>query len=71
MRLFRCPFAEVVKMWWLWISRHQIGVPPRGDVQNQEGECYKTMEAPFFFVGRLRLWSETIIELIKQLNADL
>ena len=25
----------------------------------------------FFFVGRLRLWSETIIELIKQLNADL
>ena len=29
MRLFRCPFAEVAFLWWLWISRHQIGVPPR------------------------------------------
>ena len=43
------------------------GVPPWGDVQAQEGEFFtKQWKHIFFFVGRLRLWSETIIELIKK-----
>lgn len=48
MRLFRCPFAEVAFLWWLWISRHQIGVPPRVMYKTKRDNFLQNNGSTFF-----------------------